>query len=220
MRGPSHNRLTAVVVTLISDTGSGRRGRPWWRGSGGGRRIARGLNGWLHRFRVDGESAVEVMGAVLGTVSSRTGRGLGAVATGSVAAADRPPAGQTWPVGAGVCVAERWRATAPSPACGQVADRGRAGGNHPRRCRWRLLPGDRLSAGAGALNGVPRVGPQRRPPPVSSPARRRRRLPASRSTQAGEAGHRAAAARGGGSQAEVALVTRADRRLVAGDLSR
>jgi IS30 family transposase len=38
--------------------------------------------------------------------------------------------------------------------------------------RRRLLPGDRLSAGTGTLNGVPRAGPQRRPAPVSSPARR------------------------------------------------
>jgi len=37
-------------------------------------------------------SAVEVVGAVLGTVSSRAGRGVGAVAAGWVAAADRPPA--------------------------------------------------------------------------------------------------------------------------------
>ena len=40
-----------------------------------------GLNGWLHHLRLTGWSAVEVIGAVLGAVRSRAGRGLGAVAT-------------------------------------------------------------------------------------------------------------------------------------------
>jgi hypothetical protein len=40
-----------------------------------------GLNGWLHHLRVTGYSAVEVVGAVLGTISSRAGRGLATLAT-------------------------------------------------------------------------------------------------------------------------------------------
>jgi hypothetical protein len=42
-----------------------------------------------------GASTVEVAGAVLGTVSSRAGRGVGAVAAGGAAAADHAPAGGT-----------------------------------------------------------------------------------------------------------------------------
>src|SRR5512132_4552046 len=35
-----------------------------------------GLNGWLHHLRMTGGSRVEVVGAVLGTVGSRAGRGV------------------------------------------------------------------------------------------------------------------------------------------------
>jgi hypothetical protein len=38
-------------ATLISDTGSGHRWRPWRQGSGGCRRKGAGLNGWLHHLR-------------------------------------------------------------------------------------------------------------------------------------------------------------------------
>jgi hypothetical protein len=41
-------------ATLISDTDSGHRWWPWRRGSGGCRRNAAGLKGWLHHLRVDG----------------------------------------------------------------------------------------------------------------------------------------------------------------------
>jgi hypothetical protein len=117
---------TAGCATLISDTGCGRPpDRLWW-GRGCWRRNPRGLNGWLHRFRTDGESAVEVVGGVLGTVASRAGRAVGAVATRRVAAADRPPDGKARPLDTGLCVADRWRAAAATAAGGPLADGGRA----------------------------------------------------------------------------------------------
>src|SRR5215213_8887278 len=42
---------TGGCATLISDTGSGRLQGGWWRRSGGCRRNAGGLHGWLHHLR-------------------------------------------------------------------------------------------------------------------------------------------------------------------------
>ena len=109
--------------------------------------IASALTGW---------SAVEVVGAILGTVGPRARGTLAAVATRRVAAADRPPDGQTRALGAGVCVADRWGAAAPTAAGGPLADRGRARGDQPwYRRRW-LRPSDRQAAGTGAFHGVAR----------------------------------------------------------------
>jgi transposase, IS30 family len=115
------------------------------------------------------------MGAVLGTVSSRTRRGLGpVVVAGSVAAADRSPARQAGAVGASVGAADR-RGTAPSSAPGTaVAQQGRRRGDQPWRGRWGAVPADRSPAGASPVNGVAGAGPQRRSPPLPGPGRRRR----------------------------------------------
>jgi hypothetical protein len=67
-----------------------------------------------------GQSAVEVAGAVLGTVSSRARRGIGALAARRVAAPDRPQAGQTGTVGTRLGAADRWGATASTVASGDT----------------------------------------------------------------------------------------------------
>jgi hypothetical protein len=78
-----------------------------------------------------GESAVEVVGAILGTVDPRAGRALAAVAARRVTAADRPPDGQARPLDTGLCAADRWRAAAPTTARSPIADRSRAGWGCP-----------------------------------------------------------------------------------------
>jgi hypothetical protein len=55
------------------------------------------------RFRTDGESAVEVVDAVLGTVARGARRAVGAVAARRVAAADCPPDGQARPLDTAKC---------------------------------------------------------------------------------------------------------------------
>jgi hypothetical protein len=162
-----------------------------------------------------GQSTVEVVGAVLGTVGGRAGRGLGAVAARRVAAADRPAHGQAGTVGAGLRAPERRGTTAHTASQGAVSEHGRPRGDQPRRGCRRVVPADRGAAGAGPVNGGAGAGPQRRPWLLSGPGRRRRGLSPRPAAQAGQAGGRAAAAGGGGGQAGPAVVTRADRRLVA-----
>jgi hypothetical protein len=78
-------------------------------------------------FALTDLSAVEVVvGAVLGTASSRTRRGLGAVEARWVAAPDRPPAGQTGTVGARLRAPDRRSAAAAArraPRCLSMAER-------------------------------------------------------------------------------------------------
>jgi hypothetical protein len=135
-------------ATLIADTGSGRALGGWWRGRRAVAETTLVSRGGCITSALTDWSAVEVVGAVLGAVSTRAGRGVGTVAAGSIAAADRSPAGQAGAVGAGVCAAERRRA-APSPAPGAaVAQHGRTRGDQPWGGRRRAVSADRGPAGA------------------------------------------------------------------------
>jgi hypothetical protein len=91
-------------------------------------------------------------------------------------------------------------------------------GDQPWRGRWGVGPPDRGSARAGPLDGIAGTSQKRRAYPLPRPGRRCRGRRSGPAAQAGQAGGPAAAAGGGRGQTGPAVVTRADRRLVAAGL--
>jgi len=147
----AYRRGTIDVVVLVAEFATARFGPPvrvtsrpfdpaqgtlpgkhgaWWIGDYQGRacaagRIHPGLNGWLHHLRIDGCVGGGGGGCGPGDCQQQSRTRCGTVAARCVAAADRPPAGQTGTVGTSLCAPDRRRATAPTPPRPAVSEHGR-----------------------------------------------------------------------------------------------
>jgi hypothetical protein len=110
---------------------------------------------------------------------------------------------------------ERWRRWRQGESLRLIARRLGKRGDQPRRGRRGAVPAARGPAGAGTLDGVARTSQERRAYLLPGPGRRRCGLPSCPAAQACQAGLGATASRGGRGEAGGAVVTPADRRLVA-----
>jgi hypothetical protein len=115
---------------------------------------------------------------------------------------------------AGHALGRRLRRGAPTPRPqpqGSLPVVRRARGDRAGPGAWRDDARDRPAAGAGAVDGLARAGPQRRRPRLPGDDRARARVRAREPPQAGQARHQPAVADGRAGRSVPALLARADR---------